>query len=374
MQVRKAPRYTVCRDGRWYWQPTRKMREAGFHLDALGPDRVPAWKRAERLNAEWDEIRRGAKDKATTAKSNTVPWLIDRFQKDPEWYLAKAPATRVEMDACFREIRTYRATPGTVPVFEAIHAGAIERRHVRKFYNDLRGTGSAHKARKIIKWFRRLMSYAIELGVRETNPAADLRIEGTPGRDQKWTVEEIDALKAACIAGGRRSLALAVQLAYDTTQRRQDILALQWPQFDGEGITFRQKKTGRELWVALSPESLAMLSATPRTSTYVIVSEETSRPYTVPYVFSRMVTRYRKRAGIDRDLTFHDFRRTGASEVAEAGGSESEIGGGYTGHAPGSPALKVYVKPGRAVAKSAAAKRLAHQRSLREKSEPGKKV
>ncbi len=143
-----------------------------------------------------------------------------------------------------------------------------------------------------------------------------------------------------------------------TSLPEQDILALQWSQFDGEGLTVRQiKKRGdRELWIPLHPRTLEMLAATSKTSTYVVVSEETGRPYVRYQAFSRIFRKFRERAGIRQDLTFQDLRRTAMTEMGDHGATNAEIVA-FSGHKENSRVLDTYIKPGRAAARNAARKR-----------------
>ncbi len=354
-------RHMITRGNHHYFQPSKTMRAAGFRAETLGTDHRAATARVERWNDEWDVIRQNRKIEPDIAvRQGDGKWLIDRFQADPTWYGQKAPATREEMDYCFGIIAE---TFGDIPI------RAIERRHCRALYNNVRIEGSPHKAKKVIKWFSRLLEYAVEIGVRDDNPARRLKIEAPQGRTAVWTENEVRAVIATALAGGtaesgndipaRPSVALAVQIAYDTSLPQQDILALRWPQYDGEGLTVRQKKRrgDRELWIPLSSETLQMLAGTERASTHIVVSEETRRPYTGRgLVFARLFRRFRKRAGIDRDLTFHDLRRTALTELGAAGATNAEIVA-FSGHKLNSRVLDDYVKPGREAAKRARKKR-----------------
>ena len=147
-------------------------------------------------------------------------------------------------------------------------------------------------------------------------------------------------------------------IAYDTSLPQQDILALTWAQFDGEGLTVKQiKKRGanKDLWPPLSAETLGMLTVTPRTSTHVIVSEETGQPYTDRNVFSRIFRKFRDRVGV-KGRTFHDIRRTALTELGNQGATNAEIVT-LSGHDINSRVLKDYVMPDRTAALNAARKR-----------------
>ena len=255
-------KHLVERNGSFYFQATPTMRQAGVFSEPLGHNRVKAIERAEFLNAEWDAARVGAKPKI--AARGTINWLARDFQES-EWYRVLKSVTQVEAD--FHLAIILNAPIAKFP------AHAIARRHCRQFHNKLVQAKGRPNANKSMKWLRRLMSYAVEIGLRETNPALRMGLKHNPPREETWTVAEIEAFKRTAIEDGKRGWALAVHLGYDTSQRLSDILGLTWNDFDGEGLYFRQRKTGAKVYVALRAESLAMLAETKRRAVHIIVGD-----------------------------------------------------------------------------------------------------
>lgn len=347
----KKPRHVVEKNGRYYWTTTPKMRDLGMVGETLPEGKAAAYRRAEELNAQWDEAR----EKAIEPVRGDFNDLIDQYQRDPVWYGKLAAVTKAEIDYSLAIV---------AETFGPYRVTGLTRRHCRVFYNRIRVDGSAHKAARVMKWFKRLLNYAVELEIREFNPADKLKMEPLPGRDQLWHPDQIDALIAACIDGGkassgnvippRPSVALAVLIALCTAQREQDVLALTWNQFDGEGVEVTQQKTGKRLWVPLDDDCLAMMPKD-RVSTHIVVSEQTGQPYNKDN-FARIFRKFCRRAGIPDELQFRDLRRTAATDLGNTGATESEIIA-FTGHAPGSSVIRTYVKPGRQAALSGARKR-----------------
>jgi len=99
-----------------------------------------------------------------------------------------------------------------------------------------------------------------------------------------------------------------------------------------------------------------MLSQLEKTSTYIIVSEETKQPYADRRTFSRIFSKFRKRAGIRDELRFNDLRRTAMTEMGDAGATNAEMVS-YSGHSINSRVLDTYIKPGKGAAINAANKR-----------------
>ena len=98
----KKPRHLVfeARDGKrfYYFKPSKVMLRAGFTNEPLGTNLQAAIARANALNYKWDHSRRTIAVPAAPVKNGSIGWLIDQFQSDKVFYLAKAPRTREEMD------------------------------------------------------------------------------------------------------------------------------------------------------------------------------------------------------------------------------------------------------------------------------------
>ena len=331
-------KHLVERNGAFYFQATPKMRRAGIFSEPLGRNLVKAIERTEFLNAQWDAARAGGTSNAVAP--GTVNWLIRDFQNS-EWYRVLKQVTQVEADY-------HLAIIVNAPLAK-FPAHAITRRHCRQFHNKLVQAKGRPSANKSMKWLRRLMSYAVEIGLRETNPALRMGLKHNPPREQTWTIDEIEAFKHTAIEDGKRAWALAVHLGYDTSQRLSDILGLTWNDFDAEGLYFRQRKTGAKIYIALRAESLAMLAETERRAVHIIVGDVMGKPIGHNSYFGRVFRKLRAKSGIRTELRFHDLRRTAATEVSAGGGTVESL----TGHRPGSPALKHYVVPGKEASREA---------------------
>ncbi len=98
-----------------------------------------------------------------------------------------------------------------------------------------------------------------------------------------------------------------------------------------------------------------MINAMDRDTIFVVINELTHQPYD-ENVFSRLHRRFRRRAKIRPDLTFHDLRRTALSELGDRGATNAEIIP-FSGHDINSRILKDYVQPGKEVARRGASKR-----------------
>lgn len=331
--------------GKWRWIAPAPYRAVGAISEYLTKDdclSAKAIERAEGLNAWWAAAvaeARGAKPEAKPIPGS-LGALIPAFEQSPD-YKGMKPRTREGVDWALALIGGSPIAKGPVD--------RIQPRDCLAFHQKMLDSKGPHQAKRAITWLRRLLSFARLRGMTAVNPAGRLGLRSEPPREQTWTVQQIESFKAAAIAAGRPSMALAVQVAYDSSQRQADILGASWSQFDGEGLSWRQGKTGRKVWTPLSAETLAMLAETPRASTQIIANETNGRPYHQRASFSRIFRQIRKAAGLPTALRFADLRRTAASEVMAGGGRAEPI----TGHRPGSPILRVYEVPNKAAARAA---------------------
>ena len=89
-------RHLIERAGRWYFQPTPTMKRMGFQPRSFGIDVAEAMATTQRLNDEWDAVRKRGPMPAGVVPG-TVKWLIREY-KCSDWFTRLAPRTREEGD------------------------------------------------------------------------------------------------------------------------------------------------------------------------------------------------------------------------------------------------------------------------------------
>jgi integrase len=317
------------------------MKDAGFRPEPLGKDMALAIHKAEELNRQWDELRKPTDD--ARRAPGTMPWLIDRFERST-WYTGLTARGREKPNL---GIKVIQGSP-----LGKSRIAAIDRQTVRLFYDRLAEAKSPDHAKKVIAVLRRLLNYAIELNARRDNPAANMQLKSNKPRRQRWTWDQIDAFCAAALDLNRPGWALAVLIAYDTSQRLADVLATRWNQISEGGLSFEGEdetgKTGAEVWAPLSPETLMLLEMVERRAVTLVYGLQ-GKPITQRGYFNRVFNEIKAKAGIPQGIQFRDLRRTAASEILRGGGRAEAI----TGHEPGSPILRIYEVPDRDAARAA---------------------
>lgn len=242
----KKERYIRLDRGTYQWKPSPAMKAAGFCAEPLGKDLALANKRARELNEQWDVFKaRDKTDKAIIGVGD-FNWLCKEFQADPVWYWKKSPGTRDDIDRAFERI---------CAIIGAGKVRSFNRRQGRALYNKFHAKFTVSASEKAMKWMRRLLAYAVEIGVRDDIPIDRMTVEHNDPRSALWTPEEVQKVIQAALYGGkadsgniippRRSIALATAIAYDTSMPQGDIRALTWDQWDGQGFTVIQKRSGQ---------------------------------------------------------------------------------------------------------------------------------
>jgi len=355
-------RHLVVKASAYYFQATPAMRASGIFSEALGTDLEKAVARAEALNKAWDEIRTGREPVAAPApRIGTLAHLIDKLRASSEWS-DKAPATIRGLEYALRII---------APVFGPTQLKAITPDHCRDFYDALRTQGSTDRAARVMKWLRYLFNFGLRYQLTNSNPAQAVRVKHPAARSEVWEPDQMQAVISKAIDLDLPCIALTIQIAYDTSLRQGDILALTWEQFDGESLWLKQGKTGKEQRVPLWPETVQMIEAT-RISSGAIPMKTAPiirGPHGRRYLSDNFTHRFRdicRAAGVSNDLQFLDIRRTASKERAEAGATEAELAAG-TGHSieHGSQILDTYNPRSYALAKSAQDKRLRNKKGTK---------
>lgn len=177
-----------------------------------------------------------------------------------------------------------------------------------------------------------------------------VRLHKSDRSDKLWLPEQIEAFMAVAPVEMQQPLILALH----TGQRQGDLRKLAWSNYDGEGISLRQSKGSRNVYVPCTPALKAMLDGMERKAT-VILATKTGRAYQKRY-FAEQWDQACKAAGIT-DLHFHDLRGTAVTMLAEAGCDVPEIAS-ITGHSLKSvhSILEKYLARTRSLAKSAMTK------------------
>lgn len=326
--------------GRWFWRPSKSLREQGYKNIPLGSDAMRAVEKARALNArvKW-ELKSAP---GPRFEPGSVGDLIRIYTADDR-FIGLAASTRKTYMVVLREIER---NMGDDPI------SAIERPHLREVYRQIKARGAGIARMHMVLWYN-LMDLAKDEGWRTTNPASEMGISKGDARTRVWTQDELERFRATARAAGKASIALAVDLAYDLGQRPGDVLRLSWGQWDGYQMALTQSKRKAQVTV---PAAVVrdQLNSMDRAGVQIVISEATGRPYTA-HAFSGAFRRLRKLAGLPTDLQARDTRRTALTEAGDGGGTESQLQS-LSGH-KNRRSIESYVHPSSTMAADAQAAR-----------------
>jgi integrase len=195
----------------------------------------------------------------------------------------------------------------------------LERRNVIAMLDAKAHTPAA--ARDFLGCLRVLIRYAIDIGLRDSDPTHGLKI-AKPKSDgfRTWSEEDITAFQAHHPLGTKPRLAL--ELLLHTAQRRADMIRL-GPQHIRDGVlAVRQQKTAKTLAIPVSPALAAALEASPSKHLTFLVTED-GKPFE-PMAFTKWFRRCCDAAGL-AGYSAHGLRKAACRRLAEAGCSANEI-------------------------------------------------
>ena len=189
----------------------------------------------------------------------------------------------------------------------------------------------------------------LELIVRNPMRSVKKMVEGQ--RKVMWTTNQVRAFLDTAYGEYKwRSIGLIVHMAYEFAQRIGDMRCLKWDNinFETQRLNLEQSKKRAEVHLPIEDNLFSMLQKQhedfsfqeyvaphpqPRSGTYKI--------YHLNEV-SRMVNQVKQSAGLPKELTAMDMRRTAITEMVEAGVDTTQIMAVSGHNSPNS--MKPYIK------------------------------
>lgn len=197
----------------------------------------------------------------------------------------------------------------------------IERKHVMALRDKFADTPG--KANSALLMLGVLFQFAIDRGFCTVNPTRGVQRLKIGEGHTPWTEEAIQQF----LQSAPEDMCDALLLGLYTGQRRGDVQRMAWSDYDGQGISVRQEKTGVKLWIPCHPRLKAMLDAKKRVSPLILTRD--GRPMT------EASFRYRWRLAVQDaglgGLTFHGLRYSATAMLFEAGCTPQEVAA-ITGH------------------------------------------
>jgi integrase len=242
--------------------------------------------------------------------------LIAAYQRSPEWKRLAATTQRV-YEIYLRPLHRV----GHIP------AADVKRRDLLTARDQIADTKGAGAAMGFVRAVSALFAWGVRREWLETNVAIGCT-EGLPrGHLRAWTRAEADAAQQALPEPLRR----VVVLARYTAQRRGDLCALRWSDYDGATIRLVQEKTRAALVLPVHPALKVELDAWQADRSAVTILTDNKGVPWKPNLLSHYLPDALLRIGLSNELNVHGLRKLAATELADAGCSAHEIAA-ITGH------------------------------------------
>ena len=340
--------------------PSKAVKNAlGVGFESYYADKQAAIARAYELAEDYDLWVRRGQASNMHINEDTVDGLY-AFFKTTKAYKKLKPNSRTSYDQCFRTVSAI-TLKGSNQSFGRCISRLVDVTSADRMLQQLEEEVSYHRAIGGVKILRRIWNIGTRHGRVKYNPFTQMGLEGIPPRQVLWTPEQVDKFIATADDMGLHSMGTLALLCYDLCQRPGDMRQITWEEaFNGGLISFVQEKTGTPMAIPCSERLQNRLQEAYKDTPVgcVVLNERTLKPYD-----RRLYNVYRKQimkaAGIPSHLQMRDLRRTGATEMAEAGATNAEMRS-VTGHRT-MDVLSIYVRTTQAQASSAVNKRFANK-------------
>lgn len=206
-------------------------------------------------------------------------------------------------------------------------------------------------ANHVLSVTRIVFNYAVHMENCLVNPFSAVKKRTTQRRKTVWTREQVrHFLDTAYSDFNTRNIGLIAHMAYEWCQRLGDIRLLKWENLDLDKkmVYIEQSKRRAEVFLPMSDDLHEMLVQQQEDfgfQPYVAPSIKPKNGNYYPYSLQhlpRMARRVMDSAELPKELRLSDLRRTGTTEMVEAGVSMGNIMS-VTGHA-NPQSVKPYMK------------------------------
>jgi len=359
------PRYVVryTRSGRVYYRyipPDSAVKAGIVDRCMLDRNKAKAYAQAEKFNAlvdAWRDDNRekfdllaGDKSFVGLAKlyktSSEFKELQETTQQQYDYWLRLA-SEQIPQHVMYRDVSGARASQ----VYDAI----------------AEDKGSV-LANRVLAVCRRLYSYAIRMDIATDNPWRKVSARKEEARRVVWTKDQvIKFLNTAYSDWNTRSIGLIAQMCYEWCQRVGDMRLLTWDaiNFDEGYAKLVQSKRRAQVKIPISESLLEMLKQQngaldfqPYVAPNVV---DSLKPFNL-YRISGWVNKIKEKADLPSELRLADLRRTGTTEMVEAGVPLPQIMS-VTGHSTPS-SVTPYMKNSLTSATEACTLRSAHRQEV----------
>lgn len=283
----------------------------------LDKQKLRAYAQAEKFNAKLDEWRAEKMGEfAILKRDKTFNGLVQLFKSSGE-YANLSDTTKQQYEYWLRIAESYlqhHTDYNQIPNAEAIAV-----------YASIADTNGVVLANRVIAVCRRLFSYGIRMDLVSNNPWRQVKTRTEHSRRTIWTKQQVyQFLEAAYSEWETRSIGLIAQMCYEWCQRVGDMRLLTWDaiNFEEGYVKLVQSKRRAQVKIPISEPLLQMLKEQNGALDFQpLVAPNVAdkmKPFNVHRI-SGWVNKVKQKAGLPDELRLADLRRTGTTEMVEAG-------------------------------------------------------
>ncbi len=194
----------------------------------------------------------------------------------------------------------------------------VDKATIRAVIRRITNRGRMVLANRVLQYIARMLKWAVGVGYINTNPAADIpKPSKEHSRERVLTLDEVRAILAACDSLAD-SQACFVKFLLFSGQRLNEIAKLTSHEImdDHIAIPRDRNKSGETIITPLLPHLKEIIDRCPRgNGPYIFSTTFGEKPLSG---FSQIKSTLQKQSGT-RNWTFHDFRRSMATILADSG-------------------------------------------------------
>lgn len=295
-----------------YYETTRHGKRVIYYREDKGPRiRLPDDPRSDEFKIAYQAALLGEAlpTAQSTAPSNSLRWLIDRYQMSETW-LALKPATQNQrtyiFDAMVRKSKN--------PKYDRITTARIEAGMRTR-------TNTPAQANNFLKAMRGLFKWAVDEKHIARDPSAGverLKLRASEGFPA-WDIEDVAAFRKCHEIGTKARLAMELYLF--TGLRRGDMMRAGRQHMRGNIFSIKTEKTGAWVTVEFPPYLMELLDCTATGDLHFIVGER-GNPFTKESIGTWFGKHCRK-AGLTKSA--HGLRKLSATLAAEGGAASKQL-------------------------------------------------
>jgi integrase len=328
----------------WVVNPPKMIREAVEGAVYAQFERLDeANQFAKQVVVAYQDYRRGMK-RQLKAVEGTVDGLFT-FYKQSREYRELAPNSKKLYNAMLRDASSTTLGSSNV-LFGEMLSFNVSPNHADAIFDTIQKLKSTHRATHVCKVLRKVWFVGLRAGKVRSNPFQKMGLKALDDRKVLWEPEQVERFIKQADEMGMSSIGTMALLCYDLCQRPGDMRQLTWSGYKNGYFEFQQEKTGTIVSIPASPRLVARIEGikpqNAQNNEQIVLCEATGKPYD-RRLYAKWAAKVRLAAGLPSTLQIRDLRRTGATEMAEAGCTEDELRA-VTGH-QSRDVLSIYVRP-----------------------------